>query len=339
MMSLYKRGNVHWSRIMHRGVLYQESMGVKTLTEARAKEADFRMRIINSDPSIQPQMTVRTFTANFLAYLNSRVKIKALRPNTYKMYANSWKRLLDFPDFASAALCEIDGRLIERFVHKCIEDDYEIATINLYLRGLSVGLNLAKAWRHISETPKIQYLPNENRRSFVIWPTDEALLVRTTIYPTLRDIIPFAIDTGLRREEICRLRFEDYDGQTIFVREGKTKNSIRRVPLTTRANAIVERRAREAREGVPFLFTIQNGREQVYPDWISQKFLEARREAALAEDCVFHCTRHTFCTKLGKNGASAFEIMKLAGHSDIKTSARYVHPDDEQLSKAIDRLN
>lgn len=38
-----------------------------------------------------------------------------------------------------------------------------------------------------------------------------------------------------------------------------------------------------------------------------------------------HTLRHTFCSMLAQNGYSAFEIMKLAGHSDIKVSESYMH--------------
>jgi site-specific recombinase XerD len=59
----------------------------------------------------------------------------------------------------------------------------------------------------------------------------------------------------------------------------------------------------------------------------------------LPKDCVVHACRHTFCTKLGEAGADAFTIQKLAGHSSITISARYVHPTGSLLESAIARLN
>ena len=48
--------------------------------------------------------------------------------------------------------------------------------------------------------------------------------------------------------------------------------------------------------------------------------------------------RHTFLTRLGESGANAFTIQKMAGHSSIMVSARYVHPTPERVEDAISHL-
>ena len=48
--------------------------------------------------------------------------------------------------------------------------------------------------------------------------------------------------------------------------------------------------------------------------------------------------RHTFLTRLGEAGADAFTIQKMAGHSSILISQRYVHPTPERVEEAISRL-
>jgi len=47
----------------------------------------------------------------------------------------------------------------------------------------------------------------------------------------------------------------------------------------------------------------------------------------------------TFCTRLGKAGADAFTIQKLASHSSITISQRYVHADREVKESAIRLLD
>lgn len=41
---------------------------------------------------------------------------------------------------------------------------------------------------------------------------------------------------------------------------------------------------------------------------------------------------------LGEAGADAFTIMKLAGHSSVTVSQRYVHPTPESVELAFERL-
>jgi hypothetical protein len=43
-------------------------------------------------------------------------------------------------------------------------------------------------------------------------------------------------------------------------------------------------------------------------------------------------------TRVGEAGADAFTIMKIAGHSSVTVSQRYVHPTPEGLEHAFERL-
>ena len=43
-------------------------------------------------------------------------------------------------------------------------------------------------------------------------------------------------------------------------------------------------------------------------------------------------------TRLGEAGVDAFTIMRIAGHSSITISQRYVHPSPESVERAFARL-
>src|SRR5215203_2207190 len=44
-------------------------------------------------------------------------------------------------------------------------------------------------------------------------------------------------------------------------------------------------------------------------------------------------------TRLGEAGVDAFTIMKIAGHSSVTVSQRYIHPSPEALEGAFERLD
>ncbi len=52
----------------------------------------------------------------------------------------------------------------------------------------------------------------------------------------------------------------------------------------------------------------------------------------------FHALRHTYLTTLGRSGADAFTVQKLAGHASVTTTQRYVHKDTADLAAAVARL-
>jgi hypothetical protein len=54
--------------------------------------------------------------------------------------------------------------------------------------------------------------------------------------------------------------------------------------------------------------------------------LESTRHQGAAILMVAKEDIHTMLTRLGETGTDAFTIMKLAGHSSVTVSQRYVHP-------------
>jgi hypothetical protein len=53
---------------------------------------------------------------------------------------------------------------------------------------------------------------------------------------------------------------------------------------------------------------------------------------------VLYSLRHTFLTRLGQNGCDAWTLARIAGHSSISMSKRYVHPSEDAVLDAIERL-
>jgi len=52
-----------------------------------------------------------------------------------------------------------------------------------------------------------------------------------------------------------------------------------------------------------------------------------------------HSLRHTLATRLVQNGMSIYEVKSILGHTDIKTTMRYAHLEQQQVAmKARDIL-
>jgi integrase len=149
------------------------------------------------------------------------------------------------------------------------------------------------------------------------------------------------VDTGLRITEACNLQKEHVQISTkpwsIKIIKGKTKYAKREIPLTARAASCLEQALAQSRS--PYVWTSKGGRKPLGRHYPSQQFRLMRDAIGLPSDCVLHSTRHTFCTRLGNAGADAFTIQKLAGHSSIVISQRYVHSDREAKQSAIRLLD
>ena len=53
---------------------------------------------------------------------------------------------------------------------------------------------------------------------------------------------------------------------------------------------------------------------------------------------VLYSLRHTFLTRLGASGCNVWTLARIAGHSSIAISARYVHPSEDAVLTAMPRL-
>ena len=150
----------------------------------------------------------------------------------------------------------------------------------------------------------------------------------------LRDIVMFALRTGMRLGEIGALRNMDVDLKNGFIivrgsfsrKEGIRKNTTknkkaRRIEINDDVREILHnRRFRPERD--PLFNTHMN----------SIKFFSRTCRQAGVREIHFHSLRHTCLTNLangyGMDKALPLpKVQQIAGHNDIKTTMRYVHGD------------
>jgi integrase len=141
--------------------------------------------------------------------------------------------------------------------------------------------------------------------------------------------------TGARKSEILKARWENVrlDQRLLTVPLSKS-NKPRHIPLSDEAAAIIRSIRREP--GCPWLFpghAPDKPLSDIYLFWN-----ELRRKLGLA-DVRIHDLRHTFASFLVNAGHSLYEVQKLLGHSDPRTTMRYAHLGQASLVAAAQTVS
>ena len=138
----------------------------------------------------------------------------------------------------------------------------------------------------------------------------------------IASIIEFAIETGMRRSEILKLRWCDVDLENGFASLYDTKNGEdRRVPLTRRS--------------VELLRKLPHMNERVFlvsASCLRLAWNRARKKAGIT-DLRFHDLRHEAVSRFFEMGMSVPEVALISGHKDVRQLFRYTHLNPSNVFK------
>ncbi len=144
----------------------------------------------------------------------------------------------------------------------------------------------------------------------------------------LRPLIITALDTAMRSGELLKLcwRGVDFTSRTINILAFNTKTAkARTVGMTQRVYEELKRLWEQSPKDLDELvFGIK--------DTVKRSFSSACRDAKI-EGFRFHDCRHTAITRMIQAGLSPMEIMKVSGHTQMNTFARYVNPNTQAVTR------
>lgn len=361
-MAVYKRGDVWWFKFVWNGELIRASTKQGNKRVAEQIEASRKAALAKGEVGIkvlQPAPTFAEFCERFLAWAAAEKK-----PSTIKYYNDMVRILLRYPPLAGAKLTAIDKDLIAKYAekrraarrtgvkrgkagitHTVIDRSVSTTALNHELGTIRRILNMAEEWGIIEHVPKIRLSGSGKQTERILSHEEEAAYLGSAPQP-LHDFAVICLDTGMRPGEILRLRWEDVVLSTkadpvgyFQVVEGKTRNARRAIMMTDRvAELMAQRRGERNGGGSRFVFEGNGTGESVAYAAIDSQHDRLVKKIELKGRFRLYDLRHTALTRLAESDADAFAIQRIAGHSDIRITSRYVHPTPEHIQKAFKRL-
>jgi integrase len=347
---IYKKGRYFMAKFMWQGKVIRKSTRATDRKLARAIEGKIRSELARGNFGILETRLAPTLAEflkrDFLPFVRAQFETK---PNSRDYYSYG-VRDLQASDLAGLRLDQITGQHVTGYIAQ--HGHLEASTINRDLRTLRRALSLAVEWGKLDRMPKVTLAKGEKRRERVL--TDEEAERYLAACPQpWRDVATVLLGTGMRPGEAYTLDWRNIllngQGGLIQIAQGKTKAARRLLPMVPAVYRALK--ARHEAQGFPrsgwvFPTGSRSGHieEPSAKQWHAKALLtleDARKKNPdLPEVKPFepYCLRHTALTRLAESGCDAFTLARIAGHSSVAITQRYVHPQAEAIERAFQKV-
>lgn len=345
-MSIYKRSDTYWYKFMWNGQLIRESTKQGNDKVARQMEAAHKTSLAKGEVGIREKKPVPTLAEflkrDFIPYVEARHKTK---PGTLEYYRDGANMVLKC-DWAGERLNQINDQHAQQFAAKFAH--LSPSRINCGLRSLRRGLNLAFEWGKLDRPAKVTLAKGERQRDRVLSDAEWQQYIAECPQPWC-DAATIIRGTGMRPGEVFPLRWENIylngNGGLVQVTEGKTKAARRMLPMVPAVYLALKARHNESGNPVEGWVFPSGSREGHFNKDTAK---DQHRKAIVAANARAkqgggkalkpfepYVLRHTALTKLAQAGCDAFTLARIAGHSSITITQRYIHPQADAIERAF----
>ena len=245
----------------------------------------------------------------------------------------------------------VQKKHVSEFLSELIErENYAKNTIDGILGDLSSFFNWAEGSGLVSQNPvngvsKVIPIPKGKSiddQSNLPYTDDmlEKWFEHIKDEPMIFGISCIGLYSGMRLDEICSLKKEDVVDDCFRVTEGKTKSSIRKVPVHKILLPIVEKLIGTSNN--EFLLSDLRTRGNDRSHYVGKLMTTRRKQLGFEKrKYTFHSFRSNFMTEMDNNGTELSVTETLVGHSH-KNLVRDVYSSGvrmERLRNAINQLS
>lgn len=245
------------------------------------------------------------------------------------------------PFFGDRPLVHISRCEVESWLHRLASQGLAPATCNRILAVFKTICTLAATHGLLPAGQS----PCEGVSSFKIHMQRECYLTQEEARRLMRELgrstrpeataLRLLLLTGARKSEILKARWENVrlDQHLLTVPLSKSGKP-RYISLSDKAMEVI--RTIPRRSGCPWLFP---GHVPGKPLSDIYVFWNALRDKLGLAHVRIHDLRHTFASLLVNAGHSLYEVQKLLGHSDPRTTMRYAHLGQASLVAAAETVS
>lgn len=283
------------------------------------------------------QMTLLDFVNIWLELF----KKNSIKQSSYERLLLSRDTMSKY-DIADKKLCEISFFDVQRYVNQLVEKGYSLSGIKKQVLIVTAPLRQAAAMQIIHADPcvgvkmPVEAKVKKKTKEVIAYTKDEQARLEKVIVAEPENVgysaIGIMLETGLRAGELLALKWNDIEldrsrmkvhatilnlmySKAEYQDSPKSKSSVRIMPLTPKAVAIMKRLKNKRKTEWVF--------EQDEQRYTYQKLMYQTKKLCRKAGVKYygeHVFRHTFATNCYYKGIDVKILSKLMGHSSVQVT-------------------
>lgn len=260
---------------------------------------------------------------------------KNYSPNTIKVYVHAFNTFLRINFYNNPD--NLTEREIIKHLAQLTEHGYSPSRLNQLVSALKFYYKYVL----IRESFEIHIpRPRVNDKLPVVLSKAECLRIFNSVdNPKHKLILMLGYGGGLRRSELCNLKWEDIhlDEHKIHIKQSKGRKD--RIVMLPYSLIDYLMHYRQLYPSDSWVFQGQYKGEPISDVTIHHIMQRAVEAVHLEKKATVHTLRHSFATHLLENGTDIRYIKELLGHADIKTTMVYTHVTPKAERKIMSPLD
>ena len=240
------------------------------------------------------------------------------------------------PHFAGRQVADIHSRDVANWFASLratpVAADRSMPVLSVIMREAEAmglrpeGSNPCKGIRRYRREGRERFLSDDEIRRL-----SAALTAHEGRHPGQVALVRLLLLTGCRKGEILTLRWSDYRGGRLFLRDSKT--GPRTVWLSEPARDILDALERKG----SWVFPSYRTAGPQGDGWLDRFWWKLRAEAEV-DDVRLHDLRHTHASIALREGETVLAIGRLLGHASPETTLKYTHLSDAMTMEAAETV-
>ena len=212
------------------------------------------------------------------------------------------------------------------------------ASVNREIACLRHVLSKAVEWEMMEQNPftkgKALVVKANNKRFRYLMEDEIQILLDNCVNKYTNDIVTAVINSGMRRQEVLSLKWDQVRNSFIYLTKTKTDEA-RQIPINDDLSELFKDIRKRNQLKFDYVFCDSSGRPFKQ---ITKSFQASLRKAGI-KDFKFHDLRHTFASHFVMRKGSLKDLQEILGHKTLTMTLRYAHLSQEHKKKSINLLN